>query len=342
MLADVKKELINHPDKLKDVLEHFGYCNIVVRPKYISFGRDEKSSKKSIVINLENNEYLYTIDYARNIRKDIFSYIIEQRKVEFIDILNEVRHALGITDYYDFFDNRGIFGGFYEKIRKRKTNKVNTYDDSILDYYVNCGNTRFLTDNISLLSQKFFGIRYDVESQGIVIPIRNQFGQLMGVKERFNYDVPDGEMKYFYAVPCSMSQTLFGYSQNYEFLVDNTIYIFEAEKSCMQCYSYGIRNCVSLGSGSISIQQVKMLLELNPKRIIFLHDVGYGLENIMRNIDMVKNYSRFTDVELGYWSYFGRGYENKVSPSDLGKEYLENILQNEITMIGDEDDEDEL
>lgn len=342
MLADIKKELINHPDKLKDVLEHFGYCNIVIRPKYISFGRDEKSSKKSIVINLENNEYLYTIDYARNIRKDIFSYIIEQRKVEFIDVLNEVRHALGITDYYDFFDNKGIFGGFYEKIRKRRTNKVNTYDDSILDCYVNCGNIRFLADNISLLSQKFFKIKYDVESQGIVIPIRNQFGQLMGVKERFNYDVPDGEMKYFYAVPCSMNQTLFGYSQNYEFLVDNTIYIFEAEKSCMQCYSYGIRNCVSLGSGSISIQQVKMLLELNPKRIIFLHDVGYGLENIMRNIDMVKNYSRFTEVELGYWSYFGRGYENKVSPSDLGKEWLENILQNEITMIGDEDDEDEL
>ena len=342
MLADIKKELINHPEKLKDVLEHFGYCNIVIRPKYISFGRDEKSSKKSIVINLENNEYLYTIDYARNIRKDIFSYIIEQRKVEFIDVLNEVRHALGITDYYDFFDSKGIFGGFYEKIRKRRTNKVNTYDDSILDCYVNCGNIRFLADNISLLSQKFFNIKYDVESQGIVIPIRNQFGQLMGVKERFNYDVPDGEMKYFYAVPCSMSQTLFGYSQNYEFLVDNTIYIFEAEKSCMQCYSYGIRNCVSLGSGSISIQQVKMLLELNPKRIIFLHDVGYGLENIMRNIDMVKNYSRFTEVELGYWSYFGRGYENKVSPSDLGKECLENILQNEITMIGDEDDEDEL
>lgn len=342
MLADIKKEMINHPDKLKDVLEHFGYCNIVIRPKYISLGRDEKSSKKSIVINLENNEYLYTIDYARNIRKDIFSYIIEQRKVEFIDVLNEVRHALGITDYYDFFDNKGIFGGFYEKIRKRRTNKVNTYDDSILDCYVNCGNIRFLADNISLLSQKFFKIKYDVESQGIVIPIRNQFGQLMGVKERFNYDVPDGEMKYFYAVPCSMSQTLFGYSQNYEFLVDNTIYIFEAEKSCMQCYSYGIRNCVSLGSGSISIQQVKMLLELNPKRIIFLHDVGYGLENIMRNIDMVKNYSRFTEVELGYWSYFGRGYENKVSPSDLGKECLENILQNEITMIGDEDDEDEL
>ena len=118
MLADVKKELINHPDKLKDVLEHFGYCNIVIRLKYISFGRNEESSKKSIVINLENNEYLYVIDYARNIRKDIFSYIIHQRKLEFIDLLHEVRHILCITDYYDFFYNRGIFRGLYEKITK--------------------------------------------------------------------------------------------------------------------------------------------------------------------------------------------------------------------------------
>ena len=164
----------------------------------------------------------------------------------------------------------------------------------------------------------------------------------MGIKERFNYDVSDGEMKYFYAVPCSMSQTLFGYSQNYEFLVDNTIYIFEAEKSVMQCFSYGIRNSVALGSGSISIQQIKMLLELNPKKIIFLHDSGYGLENIMRNIDMVKNYSRFTEINLGYWNYFGRGYKDKVSPSDLGKERLKYILQNEIKMIGDDSDEDEL
>ena len=50
MLAEIKKELINHPDKLKEILEHFGYCYVIVRTKYISFGRDQYSSKKSIVI----------------------------------------------------------------------------------------------------------------------------------------------------------------------------------------------------------------------------------------------------------------------------------------------------
>ena len=55
MLEDIKKELLNNPEKLKEVLEHFGYCNIVIRPTYMQFGRDEESSKKSIVIKLENN-----------------------------------------------------------------------------------------------------------------------------------------------------------------------------------------------------------------------------------------------------------------------------------------------
>ena len=342
MLAEIKKELINHPDKLKEILEHFGYCNVIVRPKYVSFGRDQYSSKKSIVIKLENNQYLYVKDYARNIQKDLFTYIGEQRRIEFAEVLSAIKVALNITDYYDFFGSRGIFGGFYERIRKRNINKVNTYDESLLDRYIQCGNLRFLRDNISLETQNFFNIRYDVESQGIVIPIYNQLGQLMGAKVRCNYDVEDGEMKYYYLIPCAMSQTLYGYSQNYNYLVDNVIYIFESEKSVMQCHSYGIRNCVALGSGSISSKQVQMIFELNPKKVIFMHDTGFDLENIERNISMIRSYSRFSEIEVGYWNYFGKGYEDKVSPSDLGNKKLKQIMNEEILMIGDEIDEDEL
>jgi hypothetical protein len=340
MLEDIKKELLNHPDKLKDVLEHFGYCNIVIRSKYIQFGRDEFSSKKSIVIKLENNKFLYVHDYARNIQQDLFSYIMNQRHVEFSVVINEVKHVLGINDYYEFFNQKGIFGGFYERVKKRSVCKHNTYDKSILDSYVNIGNTRFLKDHISLQTQKAFHIGYDIESQGITIPIYDQLGQLMGVKERFNYDVPDGEMKYFYDFPCQASQTLYGYAQNYQYLLGGTIYLYEAEKSVLQCHSYGIRNCVGLGSGTISKKQVQMLLELNPRRIIFMHDYGYKLEYIMRNINLVKNYSRFAEIELGYWDFFGKKYKDKVSPSDLGEYKLKDIMLNEIKMIGDDDDEE--
>lgn len=342
MLKEIKKELLDNPEKLKELLEYFNFYNVHIHQSYISFGRAHDTSKKSIVIRLEKNDYLYVTDYARNISKDLFSYISEQRLVDFKDIIGVVRNILGVDDFSLFNESRGIFGGFYEKIRKRSEHSVRTYDESILDKYIPLANKRFVDDNISIAAQQFFGIRYDVESQGIVIPIHNQIGELIGAKIRCNYEVQDGEMKYYYLIPCQASQTLYGYSQNYNYLTNNIIYIYEAEKSIMQCFSYGIRNCVALGSGSISRKQVRMLLELNPKKIIFMHDVGYDLENILRNINMVKNYSRFSEVELGYWDFFDRLYDNKVSASDLGKKELLRIMDTEIKMIGDDEDEEEL
>lgn len=342
MLKEIKKELLGNPEKLKELLECFNFYNVHIHQSYISFGRAQDTSKKSIVVRLEKNDYLYVTDYARNISKDLFSYISEQRLVDFKDIIGVVRNILGVDDFSLFNESRGIFGGFYEKIRKRSEYSVRTYDESILDKYIPLANKRFVDDNISITAQQFFGIRYDVESQGIVIPIHNQIGELIGVKVRCNYEVQDGEMKYYYLIPCQASQTLYGYSQNYNYLTNNIIYIYEAEKSIMQCFSYGIRNCVALGSGSISRKQVRMLLELNPKKIIFMHDVGYDLENILRNINMVKNYSRFSEVELGYWDFFDRLYDNKVSASDLGKKELLRIMDTEIKMIGDDEDEEEL
>ena len=342
MLKEIKKELLDNPEKLKELLEYFNFYNVHIHQSYISFGRAQDTSKKSIVVRLEKNDYLYVTDYARNISKDLFSYISEQRLVDFKDIIGVVRNILGVDDFGLFNESRGIFGGFYEKIRKRSEYSVRTYDESILDKYIPLANKRFVDDNISIAAQQFFGIRYDVESQGIVIPIHNQIGELIGAKIRCNYEVQDGEMKYYYLIPCQASQTLYGYSQNYNYLTNNIIYIYEAEKSIMQCFSYGIRNCVALGSGSISRKQVRMLLELNPKKIIFMHDVGYDLENILRNINMVKNYSRFSEVELGYWDFFDRLYDNKVSASDLGKKELLRIMDTEIKMIGDDEDEEEL
>ena len=342
MLKEIKKELLDNPEKLKELLEYFNFYNVHIHQSYISFGRAQDTSKKSIVVRLEKNDYLYVTDYARNISKDLFSYISEQRLVDFKDIIGVVRNILGVDDFGLFNESRGIFGGFYEKIRKRSEYSVRTYDESVLNKYIPLANKRFVDDNISIAAQQFFGIRYDVESQGIVIPIHNQIGELIGAKVRCNYEVQDGEMKYYYLIPCQASQTLYGYSQNYNYLTNNIIYIYEAEKSIMQCFSYGIRNCVALGSGSISRKQVRMLLELNPKKIIFMHDVGYDLENILRNINMVKNYSRFSEVELGYWDFFDRLYDNKVSASDLGKKELLRIMDTEIKMIGDDEDEEEL
>lgn len=332
MLADIKQSLLDDVDKLLSLLEHFGYCNFTVRPAYIQFGRDEVSSKKSIVIRRTNNSYLYVTDYPRGIHTDIFNYIGTQRNVEFKEIMFVVKDILGIDNLY-MPKKQGIFGGFYDSIHKNKEPIIKVYDETILERYNPNGNERFCKDNIPIETQKIFNIRYDVESQSIIIPIYAPYGQLMGIKARRNTDVLDGESKYFYLVPCLMSQTLYGYSVNYSYLVENTIYIFESEKSVMQCYSYDIRNCVAMGSSSISEKQIRLLMELQPKAIIFMHDEGFEMEGIMNNIEKVKTYSRFQQVPLGYWDYTKGNCDSKVSASDMGKDILNNIVETQLVMI---------
>lgn len=334
MLQEVKKELLKNPYKLADILDHFKYCNINVKPNYIQFGRDSEGNPKSIVIRLKDNDRLYIKDYPRNISCDLFYYIMEQRNVEFVNILEVVKNVLGIADYYEHFNSQSIFGGFYDNIKKKLHNDIKIYCYEVLHQYKKNGNIRFLNDNISLATQRYFSIRYDVESQGIVIPIYDQFGNIMGVKIRINKDVDDGEQKYYYLIPCLMSQTLFGYSQNYKYLVNNDVFVFESEKSVMQCHSYGIRNCVSMGSSSISRKQAQMIMELNPKRVIFMHDNGLDFKAIERNIQMFKIYTRMLGLEVGYWDSEQIDIPNKSSLSDLGCERLIYGIKNEIIMVG--------
>lgn len=334
MLADIKEELLKSPEAIRNVLVYFGYANIKIYNKYMSFGRDLDSSAKSIVIRLINNKYLYVTDYPRNINKDFFSYIIEQRGVTFKDVIDVVNKELGISDYSLFNEKRKAFGGFYNKIKKQTSvTPPKTYDISVLDKYEKIGNKRFLDDNISLQAQKFFDIRFDTENDGIVIPVLDQFGNLMGAKERVNHEIDDGEQKYWYPIPCQCSKTLYGYALNYKHLAEGIVLIFEAEKSVMQCYSYGIHNAVALGSGSISKNQVKMLYELQPQEVLFLHDVGYEMVSILKNIDIYKKFGRFSETKTGFWDWEKSQYTEKYSPSDLGKEELERILKEEIIYI---------
>ena len=81
MLSDIKKELIKHPNIIQDILEHFEFCHIEIHNSYINFGRDEKGSKKSIVIQLQNNDWLMVKDYPKVIYCDFFHISFRQKRL---------------------------------------------------------------------------------------------------------------------------------------------------------------------------------------------------------------------------------------------------------------------
>ena len=334
MLKQIKQELISNPQAIINILQEYDFNKPKLQNNEIRFGYGEGHNSAAIRIKLINNDNLFVTDFVRDIKGDIFSYIIKARKVDFIDVFNSVKTELGIEDCYDFGHKASIFGGFYERISKHNSEiQPKVYAETVLNNFQSCYCTRFLRDRISFEAHDKFDIGYDIETQRITIPIRNVVGEIIGVKGRANWEISDDESKYYYILPCPMSTTLYGYCQNYEHLVQNDILVFEAEKSVLQCYSYGIKNCVSLGSNSLSETQCRLLMELSPKRIILMLDKGLPFDNTFSNANKLQKYLKMSDTTIWWWNWNGSSLPDKSSPSDYGKETLINIINNELEEI---------
>lgn len=332
MFKDIKRKLLDNPDSIINILEQYDFYKPRIHNNEIRCGLYEGANPTAIRIKLTDNDNLYVCDFSRNISEDFINYLIKVRELDFKTVLNAIKQELGIQSFYTITEKRPIFGGFYNCIsRFQSAMYVKTYPESILDKYNIGYNKWFLKDNISLQTQNYFDIGYDVISQRITIPIRNAYGEIIGVKGRSNYEAADDEPKYLYLIPCPMSQTLFGLSQNYIYLYNGDIYCYEAEKSVLQCHTYGFYNSVALGSNSLSDTQCKLLMGLQPKRIIFMLDKGLDIDNTMRNIEKLQLYTRMSDAQILYWDWHKNTVlPDKSSPSDYGKDILQDIINNEL------------
>lgn len=330
MISELKKQLLEDPENICTLLEEFEFEHITIKRNEIRFARNSEGGQ-NIRIKLENNDYLNVTDYARSEHCDIVSYIIKEKHTDFRTILTAIKRILRLSDDWRPQNRRLIFGGVYENIIHKIDAPPKTYDELILDAYLKVPNVRFQHDHISLETQMEFGIGYDVETDRITIPIRDQHGSLMGIKGRANFEVNEETPKYLYLVPCQMSKTLFGYSTNYSSMYGGTVMVFESEKSVLQCASYGYRNAVALGSNSLSEYQAKMILSLNPQKVIFMLDNDLPLNNTKRNIDMLRSVATMRDLQISYFDWTEcLDLPAKASASDEGKEVLEYILEENI------------
>jgi hypothetical protein len=334
VLSEIKAELIKNTDAIVTLLEYFDFAHIKPSRKEIRLARDERGGQ-NISIKLENNENIFVSDFARGVSKDIFSYIIQEKDVTFKDVIQTTKKILGLGDDWRPQQKKSLFGGIYDNVsRPNKDIKLKIYNESVLDKYERCGNLRFLRDGISLDAQKFWDIRFSVEDNRIIIPIRNEFSEICGAKGRLNGDADDDNPKYLYTIPVAMSQLLYGYSENYQYLYGNDIILVESEKSVMQAWDFGVRNILALGSNSLSEKQTKLLLQLQPKRIIIAMDEGLSFEQTKRNADMIKNFCGMLAPEIWYWdSDLDLDILPKSSPTDMGKDKFEEIMNEQLVRI---------
>lgn len=334
MLNEIKTKLLENPETIVTLLENFGFEHISPRTTEIRFARSHEGGA-NISVRLRDNPYCCVSDFARGIHTDIISYIIKEKNVEFRDVLREAKNILGLDDDWQPRRIRRLFGGIYDNIsRQNREIKLKTYDENILDKYEKCGNLRFLRDGISLETQRDWDIRFSIDDNAIIIPLHNEYGELVGAKARINGEPQDGESKYYYKIPTQVSQTLYGYANNYQHLYGNDVIVVESEKAVLQSYTFGVRNVVGLGSSSVSEKQSKLILQLQPKRIILAFDEGLEFEQIQRNADMIKSYCSMFETEIWYWdSTIDLDVGLKCSPTDMGREKFDEIMEEQLVRL---------
>lgn len=336
MLEEVKSKLLNEPELIQRILETFEFDKIRIRNNEIRCAFEYGKNPTAVVIRLNNNENLFVKDYEKNVSYDLVTYIVKEKKVKFKDVLNVVKQVTGIESLYNYKRKIGLFNGLYDNVKKQKDeNEVQTYSEEILNQYGNTPNLLWLKDGISLETQRKWGVGYDVDSQRITLPIRTSTGEIMAIKGRANFELSEFEPKYLFLKQGPMSQTLFGFSENFDSLYGEDILIVESEKSVLKLDSWGYNNVVALGSNSLSSAQAKLIMSLNPKSVTFMLDNSLPLENTKRNIEVLKQYCQMRVLNIKFWNWtYNLDLDEKCAPCDGLKEEFEYILKNEIEDIG--------
>ena len=327
----MKEYLRNNPNEIEKILKYYGYHSINITDKEIRCAK--KTSDNPSTVRIKLNDKLSSTDFSSSYSGDLFSLIATHTGLKYGEIIKTVETMIGkkINGTYENKEE-SLFDGFFDDlyIPYETEEKEVIYDESVLEKYNNGykWNMRFLTDGILPSSQVKFNIGFDDKSNRITIPHYNEHGELIGVMGRIDSDEPTN-YKYLPLVTFEKHKNLYGLYQNKEHIKKSKkVYIFEAEKSVLQCDSFGIHDCVSLGGNQISTTQVEQLLKLGVSEIVLCMDEGLMIDAIKRDIQTIKKSLFMRDIKIGVMLDKENKYlpkESKCSPSDRGKEIFKKL-----------------
>lgn len=332
---DALKEHILENDLISVILEELECHHIKDKGSFVQAGNPDGDNQTAICVYKNTN--LTTIDYTRDItngRKssDIISLVEFFRKESFPFAVKWICDILDI-DYYKNFDEDLPSSLTITKMLLQMQTEDDTKDEekplipiqeNILTYYKPFVNQMFLEDGVDYGTQQEFEVGYDEESNRITIPIRDEIGNLVGVKGRYFYRlVPENEMKFIYLEKCARSQILYGLNKTMPFIKQKQrVFVLEAEKGVQQLWSNGYCESVSTGGKKVSRTQIEKLTRLCVP-IIFVFDKDVEKKELeelaARFIDEVEVYAIIDTSEL---------LNEKESPTDNISKFKKLIKEN--------------
>lgn len=241
------------------------YCNTAL--KCVNYTRELNPKKEShdlidlVMFNQEINFFLAVKLICDIIGLNYYNLENEEDKPESLKILQLIDKMSADNDEY--------------------VEDVNTEPkpEYILGYYKNMVNDLFYNDGISYYTQQVFEIGYDDETDMITIPIRDELGNLVGVKAR-TCDETVTRNKYTYLIRCPRGKILYNLFRSYESIIENGyVIVVESEKACMQLFDMGVYNTVALSGSKLTAIQRQKLMKLHTD-IVFALDKDITKEKI--------------------------------------------------------------
>lgn len=182
----------------------------------------------------------------------------------------------------------------------------------------------WIKEGISYDAQVMYGVGFDLDSKRVVFPLRNRFGNLVGVKGRIMKIEDDKERKYLYIYRCNNRYEWFNFHYAYPYILQTKkVFIFEAEKSSMKAFSNNIFNTLAIGASDISVEQADIIKQIGlDVEIVLCYDQGITIEEIRNQAQLFKGrnvYAMYdSDGLLG----------EKDSPIDCGIDTWNKLLEN--------------
>lgn len=327
-VQDLKEKIIND-DKIEEILERLEMHHIKDRDEYYQCGMPDGDNPKSTIVYKDS---LHVDAYTRDIKDpygqtDIISLVSFINDTYFSESVKWLCDVCG----YDFYGKEQPVSKFASWIKDMwkvvkegqdlDDEKIEPISEKILDYFGKYGNPLFHKDGISYETQWEFELGYDLNFHMITIPIRDELGQLIGIKGRlFKEKIEEWESKYLYIQPCAKNKVLYGLHKTKPYIREaNEVIIVESEKAVQQLWSLGVRNAVAIGGHILSDVQVRKLTHLNvPVTIAYDESAELGKDGKV-DPDFYKNeFNKFLDTQTVYCIYDkNKSILNpKESPSD--------------------------
>lgn len=329
-IYDIKKYIFEK-ELVPLVLETIGMHNLYNNGKYISCAYPDGDNKNGCIVYL--SEFLNVTSYTREIDGkfqnidivDLVNYVCKFNNLHLA--INKIKEICNIS--YIQAENKKKIDYGNSIFKKKKSNKdnvsMNIYSKEILNKYYDSPHINLFYEGILPKTIKYFDIKFDVKTDRIVFPHfnlsnKNEILSLIGrTVNPFYKELNKPKYLTILGVGYKKTSNLYGLAHNIENIKkEKKVILFEGEKSVLKSWQMGYKIGLSVGCHSISKEQIKILLSLNIEEVIISFDKDVALENIIKEIELLKIYFKVTVIYDKY-----NLLDEKDSPVDKGKKVFD-------------------